>query len=114
MSIDEKTHKLGEMLAGLLNSHQDAVEAIKVFLDYLGKPYDAEHPEVYDKLNWETRTGNKGEFQMLRKDSCNDPALFSHLEAVLRQNKNNTTIGDYHYWAGQPGFIFRRKKKQSG
>lgn len=111
MSIDEKTHKLGEMLAALLNSHQDAVEAIKAYLNYVDKPYPADHAEAYDKLNWETRTGNKGQFQMLRKDNCNDTQLFNHLEAILKQNKNNITIGDHHYWAGEPGYVFRRKKK---
>jgi len=113
MSIDEKSQKLGELLATLRNAHQSSAEAIDAFLNYLGKPTDPEHPEVYDKLNWETRTSNKGEFQMLHKDNCNDTALFNHLDNILKQNKNNITIGDYHYWAGEQGYIFRRKRKNS-
>jgi len=111
LSLDEKSQKLGEMLAALRNSFQGAIEAIDAFLNYLGKPPDADHSEVYDKLNWEARTGDKGPFQMLRKDNCNNTQLFNHLEAILRQNKNNITIGNYHYWTGDPGYIFRRKKK---
>ena len=111
MSIDEKSQKLGELLAVLSNAHRSSAEAIDAFLNYLGKPLDPEHPEVYEKLNWETRTGNKGQFQMLRKDNCNDTQLFNHLDAILKQNKNNITIGDYHYWAGEQGYIFRRKRK---
>jgi len=113
MSIDEKSQKLGELLAVLSNAHRSSAEAIDAFLNYLGKPLDPEHPEVYEKLNWETRTGNKGQFQMLRKDNCNDTQLFNHLDAILKQNKNNITIGDYHYWAGEQGYIFRRKRKSS-
>jgi len=82
MSLDEKSQKLGEMLAQIRNNFQGTIEAIDTFLNYLGKPLDPEHPEVYEKLNWETRTGNKGQFQMLRKDNCNDTQLFNHLEAI--------------------------------
>jgi|GEM_PF-3412934 len=72
---------------------------------------DAEHAEVYEKLNWENRTGNKGAFQLLRKDNCNDLQLWNHLENMLKQNKGNLGIGNFHYWLGQEGFIFRRVKK---
>jgi len=72
---------------------------------------DADHPEVYGKFNWENRTGKRGMFQMIRKDNCSDTQLFNHLEAMLKQNRNNLTISDHHYWLGQEGFIFRRKKK---
>jgi len=88
MSLDEKSQKLGEMLAQIRNNFQGTIEAIDTFLNYLGKPLDPEHPEVYEKLNWETRTGNKGQFQMLRKDNCNDTQLFNHLEAI--RNKTRT------------------------
>jgi len=111
MSLDEKSQRLGEMLSQVRNNFQGAIEAIDTFLNFLGKPMDPEHPEVYEKLNWETRTGNKGEYQMLRKDNCNDTQLFNHLNNILKQNKNNITIGDYHYWTGEKGYIFRRKKK---
>ena len=115
MSLDEITHKLGEMLAQIRNNFQGTAEAIDAFINYLGKPSDnTDHPELYEKLNWENRTGNKGEFQMLRKDNCNNTELFNHLESVLHQNQNNTTIGDNHYWTGEkPGYIFRRKKKDA-
>ena len=115
MSLDDKPQKLGEALARLrdgLQGLQPAIEAIDSFLTSLGTPLETDHPEEYGKLNWETRTGDKGPFQMLRKDNCNDTQLFSHLEAILKQNENHITIGDYHYWAGDPGYIFRRKKKR--
>jgi len=114
MSLDEKDKKLGEALARVrdgLQGLQTAIEAIDAFINYLDKPVDAEHPEVYDKLNWADRTGDKGPFQMIRKDNCNDTALFNHLDAILKQNKNNITIGNWHYWAGDEGYIFRRIKK---
>jgi hypothetical protein len=72
---------------------------------------DTEHAEVYEKLNWEDRTGSKGSFQMLRRDNCNDLQLFNHLENMLKQNRGNLGIGNFHYWLGQEGFIFRRVKK---
>jgi hypothetical protein len=116
MSLDEKDKKLGETLARLrdgLEGLQPAIEAIDAFLNYLGKPLDPEHPGVYERLNWENRDSEHGPFQMLREDNCNDTQLFNHLDAILKQNKNNVSIGDWHYWAGDPGYIFRRKKKQS-
>jgi hypothetical protein len=112
LSSDEESQKLREMLTTLRNNFQGATEAIDAFLNYLGKPQDPHHPEVYNKLNWEDRSGDKGPFHMLRKDNCNNTQLFNHLEAILKQNENHISIGDYHYWAGDPGYIFRRKKKQ--
>jgi hypothetical protein len=72
---------------------------------------DLEHAEVYEKLNWESRTGSRGSFQLLRRDNCNDLQLYNHLEAMLKQNKGNLGIGNWHYWLGDQGFIFRRAKK---
>jgi hypothetical protein len=72
---------------------------------------DTEHAEVYEKLNWEDRTGSKGSFQMLRRDNCNDLQLYNHLENMLKQNRGNLGLGNFHYWLGQEGFIFRRVKK---
>ena len=114
MSLDEKDRRFGEVLARMRDGFQGlqpAIEAIDAFLNTLGKPLDPEHPEVYDKLNWEDRTGNKGAFQMLKKDNCRDTQLFTHLENILRQNKNNITIGDWHYWAGDESYVFRRRKQ---
>jgi len=114
MSSDETSQKLGEMLTQIRNNFQGAVKAIDTYINFLGKPQsNPEHPEVYEKLNWETRTGNKGEYQLLRKDNCNNTQLFTHLENILHQNKSNILIGDYHYWAGDQGYIFRRKRKTS-
>ena len=115
MSLDEKSQKLGEMLAQIRNSFQGTAEAIDTFINYLGRPSDnTDQPELYEKLNWESRAGNKGEFQMLRKDNCNNTELFNHLESILRQNKNNATISGNHYWTGEkPGYIFRRRKKDA-
>lgn len=112
--LSEKDKKLGLALARLrdgLQGFTQVIEAIDEYLQFLGKPLEADHPEVYDKLNWEGRTGDKGPFEMLRKDNCNDTKLFNHLDMMLKQNKGNISIGDFHYWAGQEGFIFRRKKK---
>jgi len=113
MSLDEKSQRLGEMLSQIRNNFQGTIEAIDTFLNFLGNPRVPDHPEAYEKLNWETRTGNKGEYQLLRKDNCNNTQLFTHLENILHQNKSNILIGDYHYWAGDQGYMFRRKRKTS-
>jgi hypothetical protein len=109
--LEEKSRQLGEMLVVLRNSFQGASQAIDAFLIYMNKPLDTDHSEVYDTLSWEARMGEKGPFQMLRKDNCNNTQLFNHLEAILKQNKNNITIGDHHYWTGEQDYIFRREKR---
>jgi len=116
LSLDEESQKLGEMLTALRNNFQGVIEAIDMFLNYLGKPPDPHHPEVYDKLNWENRSGDKGPFQMLRRDNCNNTQLFNHLEAILKQNENHISIGDHHYWAGDPATSSdeRKSKKDRG
>lgn len=76
----------------------------------VSKP-DLEHGEVYEKLNWENGSGSKGAYQMVRRDNVNDLQLYNHLEGMLKQNKGNLSIGNWHYWLGQEGFIFRRAKK---
>jgi hypothetical protein len=73
---------------------------------------DVEHAEVYDKLNWENGSGSRGAYQVVRKNNVNDLQLYNHLEAMLKQNKGNLSIGNWHYWLGQDGFIFRRAMKQ--
>ncbi|MEM3760228.1 MAG: hypothetical protein QXZ02_03840 [Candidatus Bathyarchaeia archaeon] len=76
----------------------------------VSKP-DLEHGEVYEKLNWENGSGSRGAYQMVRRDNVNDLQLYNHLENMLKQNKGNLGIGNWHYWLGQEGFIFRRAKK---
>jgi hypothetical protein len=98
--LDELLNKIGEK-KGYINSAKKESSS------------QPDHPEVYERLNWENRDNEHGPFQMLRKDNCNDTQLFNHLDAMLKQNKNNVSIGDWHYWAGDPGYIFRRRKKQS-
>lgn len=111
MGPDEKSQKLGELLVMLRDSFQSSSEAIDTFLNYLGKPLDPNRSEVYEKLNWENRTSDKGPFQMLHKDNCNNTQLFNHLEAILRQNKNNITIDNYHYWTGAKLHLQTQKEK---
>jgi hypothetical protein len=72
---------------------------------------NTEHAEVYEKLNWENGSGARGTYQVVRRDNVNDLQLFNHLENMLKQNKGNLGIGNFHYWLGQEGFIFRRVKK---
>jgi len=80
--------------------------------EQVAKP-DLEHKKVYEKLNWENRTGSRGSFQLVRRDNCNDLQLYKHLENMLKQNKGNLCIGNWHYWLGDQGYIFRRAKKQN-
>jgi len=76
----------------------------------VSKP-DWEHAEVYENLNWENGSDSRGAHQMIRRDNVNDLQLYNHLESVLKQSKGNLIIGNWHYWLGQEGFIFRRAKK---
>lgn len=102
-----------DFLLKLRDAAQMIADAANEQLEKMGKPAEEvkDHPEVYEKINWENRDSEHGPFQMLRKDNCNDLQLYNHLEASLKQNKNNVSIGDWHYWAGDEGFIFRRRKK---
>ncbi|MEM3461848.1 MAG: hypothetical protein QXN36_05635 [Candidatus Bathyarchaeia archaeon] len=76
----------------------------------VSKPY-LKHAEVYEKLNWENGSGSRGAYQMIRRDNVNDVQLYNHLENTLKENKGNLSIGNWHYWLGQEGFIFRRVRK---
>ncbi len=121
MSSEDKSEKVVEALRLYVDAMTNANEVLRQALAKLEKAptpqsADAEHPEIYDppRLNWETRTGSQGEFQMIRRDNCSDTALFNHLDAILKANKNNVSIGDWHYWAGETGYIFRRRKKPKG
>ena len=79
--------------------------------EHAAKP-DLEHAEVYEKLNWENGSGARGAYQVIRRDNVNDLQLFNHLENMLKQNRGNLGIGNFHYWLGQEGFIFRRVKSK--
>jgi len=105
--IREETHrKLREIIDAEINRIGQ-----KQGFSETGSRAEQSVAEACNKEAWEHRTGDKGPFQMLRKDNCRNTELFNHLDNMLKTNKNNITLGDFHYWAGEVGFIFRRSKK---
>ncbi len=119
---EDKSQKIVEALQLYLDAEENALQVLKQALPKLdktqpspaGKPSEPDHhSEIYEKLNWEDRTSDRGPFQMIRKGDCTDTHLFNHLDNIVRANKGNISIGTFHYWVGDSGYIFRRKKKNS-
>jgi len=122
MSLDEKTQKLGELLAQIRNSFQSCAEAIDSFLNYLGAAMEPAFvkEEAFTILKFEAQKGERlGEFEVAAKTN-NLPDKWSHAYGVLRQN--NATIKSryrgkdyaYSYWIYGEDRIFRQKLKQQG
>jgi len=121
--LDEKSEKLGEVLARLrdgLQGLQPAVEAIDAFLNYLGKPLEPTFvkEETFTILKFEPAKGERlGEFEVASK-SHNLPDKWAHAYAVLKQN-NAVINSRYHgpdyqfsYWLYGEDRIYRQKQKQ--
>jgi len=113
-SVDEKIKQLGEVLARLrdgLQGLQPAIEAIDAFLNYLGKPLDPEHPEIYDpeKISWDKTQGAKGPFE--KTDDVNN-AEYKALRKDLAEHNGKLTHGGLFYWVFENGVTIGRKKAQ--
>lgn len=107
--------RLVDFVASLRDSAQNMADACSVFLSYLTSSLVGEEPQspdVYDQLEWEQRTSEKGfQYEMLRIDEDDD--LQRHLRLILKQNKGRVTIGGYRYSLGRDEkVIFRNKLKK--
>lgn len=122
MTMDEKTQKLGEMLAELRNKFQGCAECIDALLNYLGQSMEpsAVKEETFTILKFEAQKGERlGEFEIASKAN-NLPDKWSHAFNVLRAS--NVTIKDryyekgyaYSYWLYGTDRIYRQKLKQQG
>lgn len=118
MSLEEKDKKLGEALARVrdgLQGLQSAIEAIDGFLNYLGKPLDPEHPEVYDKptwdpgkIKWSQEEGAKGPFEKSEDVNSSD---FKNLIKDLNAHKGKLYQNGWFMWLYSNGATVGRKKK---
>jgi len=121
MRLDEKSQKLGEMLAQIRNAFQGATDAIDAYINFLGKPLEPTSfakEETFTVLKFEPSKGERlGEFEVAHKNS-NLPDRWSHAYNILRQN--NAVIDsrysgpDYQfsYWLYGEDRIYRQKRKQ--
>lgn len=115
--MNEDKFQLAKTLAEIRNSFQACAESIDTYLNFIGKTYDMETHEVYSKLPWEKREGNKGPFELTSARACGNNDLFRHLQLILKQNNRRYTEKGWlhYYWLGQndDNTIFRRQKKVS-
>jgi len=121
MSFDEKSQKLGEMLAQIRNAFQGVAEAIDAYINFLGKPMEPTsfvQEETFAILKFEPAKSERlGEFEVAHKNG-NLPDKWSHAYNILRQSNAviNSRYGgpDYQfsYWLYGEDRIYRQKKRQ--
>jgi hypothetical protein len=121
MNFDEKSQRLGEMLAALRNSLQGATEAIDAYITFLGKPQEPTSftkEETFTVLKFEPSKGERlGEFEVAHKSS-NLPDKWNQAYNILRQN--NAVINSRYcesnyifcYWLYGEDRIYRQRRKQ--
>jgi len=123
MSLDEKSQKLGEMLAQIRNAFQGATEAIDAYINFLGKPMEPTsfvQEETFTILKFEPAKGERlGEFEVAHKNGSL-PDKWSHAYNILRQN--NAVINSryqgasylFSYWLFGEDRIYRQRRKTWG
>jgi hypothetical protein len=120
MSLDEKSRRLGEMLAQIRNAFQGATEAIDAYINFLGKPMGPTSfakEKTFTILKFEPAKGERlGEYEVAHKSS-NLPDKRSHAFNILRQNNavvNSRYSGpNYHfsYWLYGENRIYGQRLK---
>jgi hypothetical protein len=120
-SLDEKSQKLGELLAQIRNAFQGATEAIDAYITFLGKPQEPTSfakEETFTVLKFEPAKGERlGEFEVAYKSS-NSPDKWSQAYNILRQNNaviNSRYCGSNYsfcYWLYGEDRIYRQRRKQ--
>jgi len=70
----------------------------------------------FDKLFWEKRQGNKGEYEQTSKSSNNNSNIFQRLQQELKDHKGFWQHNGYKYWFHQQDqdVIDRRRSKKNG
>jgi len=120
MSLDEKSQKLGEILAQIRNAFQGATEAIDAYINFLGKPMEPTsfvQEETFTILKFEPAKGERlGEYEVAHKNN-NLPDKWSSAYNILRQNNaviNSRYQGpnyQFSYWLYGEDRIYRQKRK---
>jgi len=107
-SIDERTQKLGEMLAALRNAFQGATEAIDTYINFLGKPLEPQ-TKAYDvsKISWVEAEGAHGKYQ--KTDDINNTD-YKALRKDLADHNGKLTHQGLFYWIFQNAVTIGRKK----
>jgi len=118
--LDERTQKLGEMLAQIRNAFQGVTEAIDAYVDFLGKPLEPisfVKEETFTVLKFEPSKGERlGEFEVAHKNN-NLLDTWVHAYNILRQNNaviNSRYQGpnyQFSYWLYGEDRIYRQKRK---
>lgn len=119
-SLDEKSQRLGEMLAQIRNALQGATEAIDAYINFLGKPTEPTSfvkEETFTILKFEPAKGERlGEYEVAHKSS-NLPDKWSHALNILRRNNaviNSRYSGpnyQFSYWLYGDNRIYRQRLK---
>ncbi len=119
-SLDEKSQRLGEMLAQIRSALQGAVEAIDAYINFLGKPREPTSfakEETFTILKFEPAKGERlGEYEVAHKSS-NLPDKWSDAYNILRQNNaviNSRYSGPnyyFSYWLYGENRIYRQRLK---
>jgi len=118
--LDERTQKLGDMLAQIRNAFQEAADAIDAYINFLGKPLVSTSfvkEEIFAVLKFEKQQGAKiGEYEVAYKQN-NLSETWIQAYNILRQNNatiNNRYTGTdyvYNYWLYDEDKIYRQKMK---
>ncbi|MBS7632220.1 hypothetical protein KEJ15_01165 [Candidatus Bathyarchaeota archaeon] len=122
-SLDEKSQRLGQMLAQIRNALQGATEAIDAYTNFLGKPMEPTSfvkEETFTILKFELAKSERlGEYEVALKSS-NLPDKWSHAYNILRQNNaviNSRYSGPnyrFSYWLYGENRIYRQRLKAQG
>jgi len=99
--------KLYETLAKMRDLHQGIAESLDQLIQteskQMFKEYDVE------KITWQTKTGERGEFELADIKENKDNIDFDALLADLKQ-KERMTVKPFFYWLFSDGETIGRKK----
>ena len=113
MMLDEKTKKLGELLADLRNHHQAMAESIDAFLSYLGQKIEEKWNWNPNKIKWVQETGFKGPYERYpakdQKSEATDD--YKRMLEDLKARGGKVTRDGLFYWVFEDASTVGRKKR---
>jgi len=116
LSLDEKSQKLGEVLARLrdgLQGLQPAVEAINAYLNNLLKSSESGNWNPH-KIKWVEDSGFKGPYERYPPNQQKAEATddYKNMLSDLKTHDGKLTRDGMFYWVFEDATTVGRKKKQ--
>ena len=89
-------------------------DACEEYLEKLAPKEEKKDAHKYDSLFWETKQGNKGEYEQTSEKANGNSELWQDLKSWLEKNQGKARLGEFFFWqfSNEPTTVGRKKTKK--